>query len=1260
MNAASSDSGNKTSQLSAEQLGQIDSICDRFERHLSGNEPVDLATFFDEQQAPRFRRQLLQELLRLQVELRGVPAQEELDALRRQFPEYSDEIDDSLNQTMAMDAGRYVSLPSVGQSLGEYELQQKLGEGGMGTVFQARHVTLNRTVAVKMIRSGLLASDREIDRFLTEAQAAGRLEHAGIVPIYDVGNLNGHHYFSMAYVVGGSLKEAVAEQPLTGLVAARYVSQIAEAISYAHARGIIHRDLKPANVLLDSNQNVRITDFGLARISESHSGLTVTGEILGTPGFMAPEQARGDMADEQSDLYSIGAILYYLLTGRPPFQAAGPLETLRQVCHEDVVSVRSLNPELHRDLETICLKCLSRSPADRYANCDRLTEDLQNFLAGRSIVARPMGPVTRTLRWSRRHPASVAIITCIVLLSVSIVALFNYRAELDRAEQVAEAREELLETVEFYSDLEKIRNLRLERTHGWATKVDSVLQSLKVLDTGRNDLSSVRSIALDAWTAFDLKSVAEFPIPGPEVRGELKRAESVAFSPDGSLFALGESINGLGPSVAVYDSTKLDEPKFVFRWNVGLLNLVAAAANPAGRSDGARSLAFSYDNRWLAVGTRFGKALKFDLRNPDADPIILTHHKNAEVKRVWFSGTGWYLYGMADDILQEWTDRRSVSWVGAHNLVAASNPKVHLICWYFENHLYLKYSQLGGPPVAYPQDAAILRPLYNVKFAGFTSDGNWLVTVGNDIRVFDFRTGDEVHLTGRWVKHVRDMTPDGQILVSEDKHGLRLSNLHSGESEYFLSAVDPRVCVDPSGKRILCATDRNVKMLDLGQNTDLVEWIPTPLHIRSMDLLADDSRLVAQSGWGGRVRTNLAMDSTSGDLRPAVSVLHHAYSNAWTAASPDGRFGVVSVGDVGAVVCSRREETYVPALLAGSYEAAIEIPASRSGDNWVLDLSEMSGRTWPDDQEFSLCLTLEANGLQIRGVTDSLERRVQVAAVRTAPEFSRFVVCCFKPERRPNRYDSRTITLNIHPPDRAAEVRLVKAEFVPVPLNPRGMTQPTLPMGPFQFSADGERLWGIVDDESLWSWDTRNFQPVTKWPKLLRHNKLNDIDVGRNWVATCSQNGTLQFSSTGTGIYATPQLTTSGRGLEIRCVDLSADETWCIASGDSGAVEQRAVPSGRLLEVFHEHHIAVSAQDLSNEVNLFAFGDRGGLLSVWKRKKSGFEPLFELRLFQAEITNVCFSDGGDALIVSADRSTGYYLLNIDQILRQFELFDLNQ
>ncbi|HAY78813.1 MAG TPA: hypothetical protein DCY79_03275 [Planctomycetaceae bacterium] len=332
------------------------------------------------------------------------------------------------------------TVPSIGcDDFGDYELVEELARGGVGIVYKARQRSLNRVVALKMLLTGKHASSGELQRFQSEANAAAKLTHPNIVPIFEVGEANGQQYLSMAYIAGQSLAKRILAAPLRQREAAGLVQSIAGAVHCAHLQGVIHRDLKPANILLDASGTPFVTDFGIAKIRGAGADLTSDGDLIGTPNYMPPEQADGQITcvDVRSDVYSMGAILYALLTGRPPFQAATSLDTIMQVISNDPVPPRQLNPEVSRDLNTITMKCLEKSPARRYSTAEEFEQDLGRYLENEPILARPRSFLEAGLSWCQTHllAASVSGSAVIFLLSAtSIITVGYYREATQRRE----------------------------------------------------------------------------------------------------------------------------------------------------------------------------------------------------------------------------------------------------------------------------------------------------------------------------------------------------------------------------------------------------------------------------------------------------------------------------------------------------------------------------------------------------------------------------------------------------------------------------------------------------------------------------------------------------------------------------------------------------------------------------------------------------------------------------------------------------------
>jgi tetratricopeptide (TPR) repeat protein len=366
---------------------------------------------------------------------------------------------------------------SLPRAFGDYQVVEELARGCMGVVYRARQTSLHRTVALKMVAAGQLASPSAIRRFKTEAEAAANLDHPNIVPIYEIGEYAGQHYFTMKLIEGASLAQRLGEFTLDrpdatsaqkaaslrkqALKLSVLLARVAEAVHYAHQRGILHRDLKPGNILIDREDQPHVTDFGLAKRVEADSHLTLSGEIMGTPAYMSPEQAAGNLRQvtTAADVFSLGVILYQLLTGRVPFAGKTPVEVFHAVIHEEPPAPRLVNPAVLRDLETICLKCLEKDPTKRFATAKEVADELHRFVAGEPIQARPVSRTERVWRWSRRNPAlaGFAAATILLLLTVLIGApiavwresTLRRRAEAEavKSQQVAKFLKSMLEGV---------------------------------------------------------------------------------------------------------------------------------------------------------------------------------------------------------------------------------------------------------------------------------------------------------------------------------------------------------------------------------------------------------------------------------------------------------------------------------------------------------------------------------------------------------------------------------------------------------------------------------------------------------------------------------------------------------------------------------------------------------------------------------------------------------------------------------------------
>jgi WD40 repeat protein/serine/threonine protein kinase len=512
-----------------------------------------------------------------------------------------------------------------------YEIVRELGRGGMGVVYEARQVGLNRTVALKMILAGGHASAADIDRFRTEREAVARLLHPNIVQVYETGAHAGLPYFSLEFCPGGSLDRKLNGTPWEPMPAAKLIETLARAIQHAHEHGIVHRDLKPGNVLLAADGTPKVTDFGLAKRLDSAAGLTRSGAILGTPSYMAPEQAgTGEAVGPRADVYALGAILYQLLTGRPPFKATTDLDTILQVVEQEPVPPTRLNSKTPRDLETIVLKCLAKEPAERYPSATGLAEDLRRFREGEPILARPAGPLERTIKWTTRRPtlAGLLAVSVLAIASLSIGGVW-FTVKLHHERNVIQTERDVAQTERDNAQREKTE---AERQRNLADEREREARS--------SLYASQLTLAQVAWRDGDVGRLREIldgqrPQPGRDdlrgfewyylwhlchrdlftLRGHAGVVTRVAFSPDGKRIM---SASREGSSI--YGTIKL--------WDVSTRQEVRTLRGPTGE---IFTLALSPDGKWLACPIKESKEATSDGR---------TFFQIVGTVRVWDTMTG--------------------------------------------------------------------------------------------------------------------------------------------------------------------------------------------------------------------------------------------------------------------------------------------------------------------------------------------------------------------------------------------------------------------------------------------------------------------------------------------------------------------------------------------------------------------------------------------------------------------------------------------
>jgi tRNA A-37 threonylcarbamoyl transferase component Bud32 len=539
---------------------RINAAADCFERAWKAGPRPRIEDYLAEAE-PELRAALLEELVRVERELRRGegedPAPEEYslrfsqqaDLIRAVFGPGPDRPD---AEGQRPGPATTAPVPTNGHAeangepppgthiryFGDYEIQAEIGRGGMGVVYKARQISLNRPVALKMIRAAALASEDEIRRFQNEAEAVARLDHPHIVPVYEIGEHDGRRYFSMKLIAGPSLQESLSSFTGDPKAAARLMVTIAEAVHHAHQRGILHRDLKPSNILLDEQGRPHVTDFGLAKRVEGDEVMTLSGAVLGTPAYMAPEQAGGKrrLVTTLSDVYGLGAVLYALLTGAAPFGGESAVETLDRVRREPPVPPSRVNPKVPLDLETICLKCLEKDPTRRYASAQALADDLSRYLAGDPILARPVRMSERAVMWARRRPAIAGLLGLVALVSAlglggvfwqwreAVVARRVSERESERANAQTELAEHRLYDVRM-----NFVQRNWEDYHG-----DLLQQGLDEQLPANQSRADRRGFEWFYWK----RKISSGHIT---LKGHTDRVASVAYSPDGRRLASASS-----------------------------------------------------------------------------------------------------------------------------------------------------------------------------------------------------------------------------------------------------------------------------------------------------------------------------------------------------------------------------------------------------------------------------------------------------------------------------------------------------------------------------------------------------------------------------------------------------------------------------------------------------------------------------------------------------------------------------------------------
>jgi WD40 repeat protein/predicted Ser/Thr protein kinase len=733
---------------------------------------------------------------------------------------------------------------------GSYEVIEEIFGGGMGRVFKAKQKPINRLVALKFVSGGVLASRVSRERFRHEVEIAASLRHPNIVPIFEVGEWEGQPFFSMEFIEGPRLDQAHQRKPLTQREAALLMIQIAETVHFAHQRGILHRDIKPANILLDSQGEPRLTDFGLAKASESDATLTQTTALLGTPSYMSPEQARGEnrQLTVASDVYALGAVLYELLAGCPPFRGNSSIETLHKVLQEEPKRPSLLNESVDRDLETICLKSLEKEPEKRYASAQSFADDLRRWIRGEPIAARPAGSIEKCVKWARRRPARAAMLAMLGLALIVIVAgtaVFTWRLN-------AKSRESNQRLIQFY-----LNQAAQNMTEGdnfaalpWA------IQALKVdaHDSQDEDISRRRIHSILANSPYlrhawfhDANAVAAYFAADDErvvIQSETNHA-AVYDSRSGALLKyLGESgtitalavhgdliaIADAKGQVRIWDARKLELacPPMIHSARVNCLAFSADGKELASGGDDFSAAiwdipsglpryrlkhrgrvevaAFSPDGKLLVTGVSGGLAIvwdlttgqsRFELKHPGTSPVlhaefssdgqrILTSFGPGAV--VWSASSGQQIGPM-------------VSHPNVYTYMAAFHPNGQSFATCGRDAMAKVWQTGTGFPLSAP-----LRHKHGVSFVTFDSTGARLASASfdNTVRIWDWARGEQLYppLNHSSPALHASFSRDGQSILTTDSKSTRLWDISEREPAAKITAdsIVRRCAFSPDGR----------------------------------------------------------------------------------------------------------------------------------------------------------------------------------------------------------------------------------------------------------------------------------------------------------------------------------------------------------------------------------------------------------------------------------------------------------------------------
>jgi WD40 repeat protein/serine/threonine protein kinase len=1211
----------------------MDVLLDDQRRRWLGGERVRVTDYLAQQPALRERPEAILDLICHEIILRKEQGEApQLEDYLAPFPQFASELRCQFEVFRAIQASHLTGatvisaagagprpgrLPDADEaapvSVPGYEILGEVARGGMGVVYKARHVQLNRLVALKMVLAGGHAGAVDLARSRTEAEAVARLQHPNIVQIFEVGEHAGLPYLALEFCPGGSLADKLNGTPLPPTEAARLVEILARAMEVAHRNAIIHRDLKPANVLLavsDQHSAVsphrdasgaelkadrwlltatpKITDFGLAKKLDSGSGQTASGAILGTPSYMAPEQAGGHSKEvgPQADVYALGAILYELLTGRPPFKAATAMDTLLLVLSEEPVPPRALQPKLPRDLETICLKCLHKEAKRRYASAADLADDLRRFGASEPIQARPVGRWERGVKWARRRPAVAALLAALMLAALGMVvggAWFTLRLNNalatteDQRDQAVQARR----ASDASAEAEKVakENAQAAQKHAEEEKHAADL-ARRAADASAKAETGAREKAQAAQKhAEEEKQAAD--LARQEADAARRKAEWLAYAGQIALAQREWQDGNVGHARALLDACQGNLRSWEHNYLYTLFNHLRQQTL-RGHTGSVYSVAFSPDGKRLVSGSEDHTVKVWDAVTGQ-ETLTLRGHSgpvysvafSPDGKRL-LSGSARYYNGgrAADGEVKVWdaqTGHETLTLqghTGAVHSVAFSPDGKRLASASTDQTVKVWEAQTGQLTLSLKGHTG---PVYSVAFS---PDGKRLVSGSGDrtVRLWDALTGQETlshkgH-TGR--DHSVAFSPDGKRIASgSEDQTVRVWDAQTGENTLSLKGHTGgvnSVAFSPDSKRLVSASsDATLKVWDAQTGEQALSLKGHSFSVESVAFSPDDKHLLS----GSLDKTLKMWDAQTG--QQTLSLKGHTSEVSSLAVSPDGRRLLSGSSDKTLKMWDAQTGQLI-LTLQGHTGPVTSVAFSPDGKRLL------SGRGWPTSPR-------EPGEIMVWDAQTGQE------TLTIKGHNGGFLSVAFSPDGKRLLSGSRDGTVKVWDEQTGQETLTIK-----------GHTSSVLSVA---FSPDGKRLASASTDRTIKVWDVETGKE-TRTLKVFRgwiHSVAFSPDGKRLLCGSYDKTLTVWDAETGQ-----ETLILKGHTGPVLCVAFSPDGKRLVSGSQDKTLKVWDAQTGQETLSLQGHTGGVRGVAFSPDGKRLISGSEDGTLKVWDASYKFDEP----------------------------------------------------